>query len=64
MFYLVTSICLLLLGLVLNIPQEAAVINCLWAAWVILAHLPNKTPKSKLTLTSKPRPTYTGRALS
>lgn len=62
MLCLVTSICLLTLGVVLNLPAEAAILNTLWAAYVVLAHLPKSNPKSKLT--SKSRPTYTGRALS
>ena len=56
---LAISILILLLGLVLNLPTEACILNLLFTAWTILAY---RNPKSKLT--SKPRPTYTGRALS
>ena len=57
---LAISILILLLGLVLNLPTEACILNLLFTAWTILAHFPKSNPK----LTSKPRPTYTGRALS
>ena len=56
---LAISILILLLGLVLNLPTEACILNLLFTAWTLLAY---RNPKSKLT--SKPRPTYTGRALS
>ena len=58
---LAISILILLLGLVLNLPTEACILNLLFTAWTLLAYL---NSKSNSTLTSKPRPTYTGRALS
>ena len=61
MLEILVSSLLLLLGVVLNLLPEAAVLNVLWTGYVLLAHR-HSNPKSKLT--SKPRSTYTGRALS
>lgn len=60
--YLALSILLLILGVVLNLTAEAATLNCLWVAYVVLAHL---TPKNRNSNSiSKPRSTYKGRALT